>query len=82
MYTAPQAGQTGYHRRTQYNNRILLIGGEELNLKGGFPHYGLIKSECVVVKGSIPGPAKRFVFLRKAIRAHPPVVKPQILWIE
>ena len=30
--TVPQAGQTGYHQRTEYNKRILKIGenGEEI----------------------------------------------------
>ena len=44
--TVPQAGQMGYHQRTEYNKRVLKIGedGEEINPAGGFPHYGIIKN--------------------------------------
>ncbi|MEM3408126.1 MAG: 50S ribosomal protein L3 [Candidatus Micrarchaeia archaeon] len=81
MYTTPQAGQHGFHRRTQYNNRILLIGDDpsKVNIPGGYPHYGDVKSSFICVKGSVPGTQKRFVFLRKSIRNNS-VQKPQILW--
>ncbi|MEM2974124.1 MAG: 50S ribosomal protein L3, partial [Candidatus Micrarchaeia archaeon] len=81
MYTARQAGQTGYHRRTQYNNRIMIIGNDpKINPRGGFPHYGIATADYVAVKGSVPGIQKRFVFLRKAIRKSDAPKKPQILW--
>ncbi|MEC8076839.1 MAG: 50S ribosomal protein L3, partial [Candidatus Thermoplasmatota archaeon] len=40
--TVPQAGQTGYHQRTEYNKRLLKIGDnpDEINPKGGFLNYG------------------------------------------
>ena len=40
--TVPQAGQMGYHQRTEINKRVLKIGtnGEEITPKGGFLHYG------------------------------------------
>jgi large subunit ribosomal protein L3 len=69
MWTVPQGGQMGYHRRTEYNKRILKIGtGEDVNPKGGFLGYGLISGDCVLLKGSIAGPRKRLVRLRPAIR--------------
>ncbi|HIP17237.1 MAG TPA: 50S ribosomal protein L3 [Methanothermococcus okinawensis] len=70
MWTVPMAGQMGYHQRTEYNKRILKIGnnGEEITPKGGFLHYGVIKNNYVLVKGSVQGPAKRLVVLRGAIR--------------
>jgi len=81
MYTARQAGQVGYHRRTQYNNRVLVVSNDpKVNPSGGFPHYGVIKTDYVVVKGSIPGTQKRFVFLRKALRNTDAPKKPQIIW--
>jgi len=81
MYTTPQAGQHGFHRRTQYNNRILLMGDDpsKVNIPGGYPHYGEVKTGFICVKGSIPGTQKRFVFLRKALR-NDSVVKPHITW--
>ena len=43
--TVPQAGQTGYHQRTEYNKRLLKIGDnpDEINPKGGFLNYGLME---------------------------------------
>lgn len=67
-WTVPMPGQTGYHRRTEYNKRILAVNNEGITPKGGFPHYGEVKNECVLLKGSIPGPRKRMIRLRHAIR--------------
>ena len=72
MWTVAMAGQMGYHKRTEYNKKILKIGDasqvDEVNPKGGFVKYGLIKNGFVVLKGSLPGPSKRLVMLRKAVR--------------
>ncbi|MCX8198133.1 MAG: 50S ribosomal protein L3 [Candidatus Micrarchaeota archaeon] len=69
QYTVPMAGQMGYHKRTELNKRIMKIGApSEINPKGGFPHYGVIKNEYLLVKGSIGGPVKRLIRLRKAVR--------------
>lgn len=74
MWTVPQAGQMGYHKRTEYNKKILKIGDasevDSVNPDGGFVKYGLVKNNFVVVKGSLPGPTKRLVILRKAMRPH------------
>ncbi len=71
MYTVPRAGQMGYAQRTEFNKRILKIGDDGANVspKGGFQHYGKIKKTYVVLSGSIPGPAKRLVKLRSAVRS-------------
>jgi len=34
---------------------------------GGFPHYGTVKDDFVVIKGCCVGPRKRFVLLRKSL---------------
>ncbi|ADZ09025.1 ribosomal protein L3 [Methanobacterium lacus] len=72
MWTVAMAGQMGYHKRTEFNKKILRIADEsqvdEVNPKGGFVKYGLIKNGYVMIKGSIPGPSKRLVILRKAVR--------------
>jgi large subunit ribosomal protein L3 len=69
-WTVPQAGQLGFFRRTELNKRILKIGenGSGITPKSGFKRYGLIKSNYVVVEGSIPGSKKRLVMFRSAIR--------------
>jgi large subunit ribosomal protein L3 len=82
--TVPQAGQTGYHQRTEYNKRVLKIGdkGEEISPNGGFVRYGVVKNEYVVIHGSIPGPTKRLVRFRDPVRFHgEKVEKPEITYI-
>jgi len=73
MWTVPQAGQMGYHKRTEYNKKILKIGDamevDEINPDGGFIKYGLVKNDYILVKGSVPGPSKRLIILRKPVRA-------------
>jgi len=68
--TVPQAGQMGYHQRTEYNKRVLKVGekGEEITPTGGFPHYGVVRNPYIIIHGSIPGPTKRLVSMRDAIR--------------
>jgi large subunit ribosomal protein L3e len=34
---------------------------------GGFPHYGEVNEEYLMLKGCIPGPRKRVITLRKSI---------------
>jgi len=70
MWTVPRAGQMGYHTRTEYNKRILFMEGnpETINPKRGFLNYGVVKSDFIVLSGSVPGPAKREIALRPAIR--------------
>ncbi len=63
MYRVAHAGQMGYHPRTEYNKWILKLSdkAEEVNPKGGFKHYGIVKNEYILVKGSVQGPAKRLI---------------------
>jgi large subunit ribosomal protein L3 len=70
LYTVPRAGQMGYHQRTEYNKRVLKIGedGKDVSPKGGFLRYGPVRNNFIMVKGSIPGPAKRLIRLRYAAR--------------
>ncbi len=70
MPGVPRAGQTGLHNRTEYNKRIVMIGGEpeKINPPGGFIGYGLIKNDYLMVRGSVMGPPKRLIRLRKAVR--------------
>ena len=83
--TVPQAGQMGYHQRTEYNKRVLKIGekGEEITPAGGFPQYGMVRNSYVLLHGSIPGPTKRLVSMRDAIRYKRgvKVQKPEITYI-
>ncbi len=38
-----------------------------INPVGGFPHYGMIKNDWVMLKGCVSGPKKRVVTMRKTI---------------
>jgi len=63
-------GQMGYQQRTEYNKRLIRIGedGADVTPEGGFLHYGEVRSRYVLIKGSLPGPCKRLVRIRHAIR--------------
>ena len=74
LWTVAQAGQMGYHKRTEFNKKILKIASadevDQINPDGGFVKYGLVKNDYVLVKGSLPGPSKRLVILRQPIRPN------------
>ncbi len=38
-----------------------------INPVGGFPHYGVIKNDWVMLKGCVAGPKKRVITLRKTV---------------
>jgi large subunit ribosomal protein L3 len=71
-FTVPQPGKMGYHLRTEYNKQILKIGedGQDVNRKGGLPHYGLVKNPYLLIKGSLVGPRKSAVVLTHSIRPN------------
>ncbi len=84
MSETPQAGQMGFHRRTEYNKRIIKIGrnGWEITPKGGFLGYGLIYGPYILLEGSTIGPRKRLLILRHPIRPPEwrPLEAPQIVY--
>jgi len=117
MPTVPQAGQMGYHQRTELNKLLVKIklaketierlqkgkGSEDkkeqkeekkkdaekqgdiwdnITPPGGFLHYGVIKSDFVAVMGSVPGPTKRVVAFRDAVRkTKVPAGVPKVTYI-
>lgn len=70
LYTVPQAGRMGYHQRTEYNKLALKFSSDlkEINPKGGFKHYGIIKNDFLLIKGSITGSSKRTIILTEPQR--------------
>ena len=81
-FSVARAGQMGYHHRTEINKRILRIGKKgdtkdastETDLTdktitpvGGFPHYGEVNEDWLLIKGCVAGTKKRPVTLRKSI---------------
>jgi large subunit ribosomal protein L3 len=86
MYTVARQGQRGFHQRTEYNKRILIMSNTEkdgqnsINPSGGFKHFGLVKGDYIVVRGSIPGVPKRLVKMRHPIRnVQKKVLEPKVL---
>lgn len=83
-WAVPRAGQMGMHGRTEYNKRIFMMGsdGERMTPKGGLKRYGEIKGDYVLLKGSVMGPVKRLIKLRKGVRrSHYPTDPPQVTYL-
>lgn len=81
-FSVARAGQMGYHHRTEINKRILRIGkkgdtksastetdltDKSITPVGGFPHYGEVNEDWLLIKGCVAGTKKRPVTLRKSI---------------
>jgi large subunit ribosomal protein L3 len=92
MYSVPRQGQRGFHQRTEYNKRILLVSSDvssqtaslssklSINPPGGFKHFGLVTNDYIVVRGSIPGVPKRLVKMRQPIRnTTKKVIEPKVI---
>jgi large subunit ribosomal protein L3 len=85
MYTVPRSGQTGFHQRVEYDKRIMVMGNADndklkINPDGGYKHFGLVKGDFIILKGSVPGTYRRLIKMRSQIRNAPPKVnKPNIL---
>ena len=84
-FTVPRAGQNGYHHRTDVNKKIYRIGAagdaksasteadlteKSITPMGGFPHYGEVNNDWIMVKGGVMGSKKRVITLRKSLRTH------------
>ena len=76
-WQVPQIGQMGFQQRTEFNKRILKFSenASEITPAGGFLHYGVLKNPYVLIKGSIPGPVKRLIRIRPAMRQGEHVVR-------
>lgn len=84
MYTVPRAGQMGFHQRIEYNKRVMVIGNTEetdgINPQGGYKHFGLVRGDYIILKGSVPGTYRRLIKMRRQIRNEPAKTsKPNIL---
>ena len=82
-FTVARPGQHGYHHRTEINKKIYRVGKEgedshkattehdatdkDITPMGGFPHYGIVKNDYLMIKGGIAGPRKRVITLRQSL---------------
>jgi len=81
QWTVARAGQMGYFHRTDLNKKIYRVGvGKDRNGStefdltkkgitpmGGFPNYGVVRNDFLMLKGNCIGPKKRVLTLRKPI---------------
>eukprot|EP00835_Amoeboradix_gromovi_P002577 NODE_149_length_17312_cov_0.399349.p4 type:complete len:397 gc:universal NODE_149_length_17312_cov_0.399349:14276-13086(-) len=85
MYSVPRAGQNGYHHRVEANKKVYRISNgsdsksattsfdmteKSITPLGGFPHYGYVSEDFMMIKGSIVGVTKRVITLRKSLLTH------------
>jgi len=83
--TVARAGQNGYFHRTELNKKVYRIGKKgdgascqtdtdltekSITPMGGFPHYGEINEDWIMLKGATVGVKKRPLILRKSMMAH------------
>lgn len=66
-FRAPQAGQLGMFTRVVYNNKVLDIGKANDSVKG-IKNYGDVKTDYIIINGSIQGAAKRQLIATTALR--------------
>ncbi|MFA6023221.1 MAG: 50S ribosomal protein L3 [Candidatus Pacearchaeota archaeon] len=70
-FHAPQAGQLGMFTRVVYNNQVIdveTIGDKNINPSSGFKHFGNIKTDYIILRGSVQGPVKRQVMVTMPLR--------------
>jgi large subunit ribosomal protein L3 len=70
-FRVAQAGQGGMFSRVIYNLKSVKTGSiaeKDINPKEGFAHYGKIRSNYIILKGSVQGPQKRQVLLTPSFR--------------
>jgi len=84
--TTPQCGQMGYNSRCEYNKQLLKISNpaeDDVTPKGGLSKYGVVKNDYILISGSVPGPKKRLIRVRKALRPNRniPKVVPEITYV-
>jgi len=81
-FSVARAGQDGYHHRTEINKKIYRVGkgGDKrsgtteadltektINPMGGFPRYGFVVNDFLMLKGCVVGTKKRVLTLRKSL---------------
>jgi len=80
-FAVARAGQKGYFHRTEINKKIYRIGkagtntgstefdltAKSINPMGGFPRYGLVDEDFLMIKGACVGVKQRVITLRKSL---------------
>lgn len=82
-WTVARSGQMGFHHRTEMNKKVYRVGkknedshkgstefdvtDKDITPMGGFPHYGVVNEDFLMIKGAIPGTKKRVITLRHTL---------------
>lgn len=66
-FRVPMAGQLGMFTRVIYNNKIIDLGKAEEKFKN-IKNFGDVKTDYLLVRGSIQGPAKRSLIITSSLR--------------
>ncbi len=81
-FRTPMAGQMGHATRINYNNKIIeMAKASEKPLKN-IKNYGDLKSDYIIVYGSVSGPAKRQLLITSPLRQTKAQNKKQYEFIE
>jgi len=70
-FRTPMAGQLGMFSRVHYNLTVIASGDitkENINRPQGFTHYGMIKTNYIILSGSVQGTPKRQILVTPALR--------------
>lgn len=67
-YKTPMAGQMGMFTRVNYNAKIVSIFKSGENSIKNLKNFGDIRTDCIIVSGSVQGPAKRALLATAALR--------------
>jgi large subunit ribosomal protein L3 len=67
-FRAPQAGQLGMFTRVIYNNKIIEINKSNEKPIKNIKNYGDVKTDYILVRGSVQGPSKRQLILTAPLR--------------
>ncbi len=80
-FRVPMAGQLGMFTRVNYNQKIIDLGKAEDKLKN-IKNYGDIKTDYLIVAGSVQGPAKRQLLITAPLRGSKKQLKKKYEFIE
>ncbi len=81
-FRTPISGQMGMFTRVVYNNKIIHLGKAQENPVKELTNYGNIKTDYLLMRGSVQGPAKRQLVLTYPLRQTIRQVKKDFEFIE
>lgn len=82
-FRQPMAGQMGFFTRILYNSKVVYLGNiSEKRLEENFENFGNVKSDYLIVDGSVQGPEKRQLLLTYPLRPTKKQIKKNYEFLE